>query len=160
LVPTYEFDVDPSFFVHAGLVFIPLTRPYLHDRWGTKWETKAPVGLVDKAMNGAKIFPDQQVVVLSQILINNTNFGYPAMANLQIQSFNGEKVRNLSHLIHLQETSKADYHRFDFEYDRIIVLDRKESEEATKATLEQNNIPFYKSLNKNVPQTWDNNNKV
>jgi len=157
LVPPYEFDVDPSFFVHAGLLFIPLTRPYLHDRWGTKWDTKAPVGLVDKAMNGTKQFLDQQVVVLSQILINNTNFGYPSMAHLQLLYFNGEKVRNMAHLIHLQETSNADFHRFEFEYDRMLVLDRKEAEEATEATLTQNNIPRAKSLNSHSPLTWSEN---
>lgn len=36
LVPLNEFDRSPSYFIHAGLTFINLTQPYLHE-WGEHW---------------------------------------------------------------------------------------------------------------------------
>lgn len=36
LVSINEYDKTPSYFIHAGLTFIPLVQPYLHE-WGDDW---------------------------------------------------------------------------------------------------------------------------
>jgi hypothetical protein len=101
LVPVHQYDLAPSYYIFAGLVFVPLTQPFLHE-WGTtllsapvvvhviavrltsqslivmlvvcargpcgageEWYNACPRKLCDRAMNGEKMEPDQQVVVLS-----------------------------------------------------------------------------------------------
>eukprot|EP00026_Physarum_polycephalum_P013236 Phypoly_transcript_13616.p2 GENE.Phypoly_transcript_13616~~Phypoly_transcript_13616.p2 ORF type:complete len:119 (+),score=22.79 Phypoly_transcript_13616:258-614(+) len=53
LVPVHQFEKFPSYFVYAGLVFIPLVQPYLHE-WDD-WYNNSPRKLCDKAINGIKI---------------------------------------------------------------------------------------------------------
>lgn len=41
----------PSFLMYAGLVFVPLSQPYLHE-FGEDWIANSPRRLVEKALNG------------------------------------------------------------------------------------------------------------
>ncbi len=50
----------------AGLVFTPLTQPYLHE-FGEDWSNSCPRRLYDKAMHSIIQKPGQQVVILSQV---------------------------------------------------------------------------------------------
>ncbi len=66
LVPVHCYDRLPSYYMYAGLVFVPLTQPYLHE-YGEDWMNSAPRRLYDKAMHGMMQKPGQQIVVLSQV---------------------------------------------------------------------------------------------
>ena len=59
----------------AGLVFTPLTRPYLVDTFGRNWVKRSPVDLIKLAYYGSLEYTDQQVVILSTILVNDVNTG-------------------------------------------------------------------------------------
>ncbi len=50
----------------AGLVFTPLTQPYLHE-FGEDWSNSCPRRLYDKSMHSIIQKPGQQVVILSQV---------------------------------------------------------------------------------------------
>lgn len=66
LVPVHKYDQLPSYFIYAGLVFVPLTQPYLHE-YGDDWMQSSPRRLVDKALNSLMQKPGQQIIVLSQV---------------------------------------------------------------------------------------------
>lgn len=67
----------------AGLVFVPLSQPYLHE-YGDDWITSSPRRLVDKALNGLMDKPGQQIIVMSQVLVDDINTGYQQFQNLQV----------------------------------------------------------------------------
>lgn len=67
----------------AGLVFVPLSQPYLHE-YGDDWITSSPRRLVDKALNGLMDRPGQQIIVMSQVLVDDINTGYQQFQNLQV----------------------------------------------------------------------------
>ncbi|VFQ92670.1 unnamed protein product [Cuscuta campestris] len=48
LVPVHQFDRLPSYYIFAGLVFTPLTQPYLHE-YGDDWYNSSPRRLCEKA---------------------------------------------------------------------------------------------------------------
>ena len=66
LVPVHKYDQLPSYLIYAGLVFVPLTQPYLHE-YGDDWMANSPRRLVDKALNTLMEKPKQQIVILSQV---------------------------------------------------------------------------------------------
>jgi S1-C subfamily serine protease len=104
LVATTLYDQGASYFILAGLVFTPLSRPYLHDTFGKSWSKRAPVDLIAKTYYGTLEFPDQQVVLLSNILVDDSNAGYGAsFHNIELVSLNGVRVKNLKHLVELVE---------------------------------------------------------
>lgn len=66
LVPIHQFDRLPSYFIFAGLVFTPLTQPYLHE-YGDDWYNSAPRRLCERALTGILTKPGEQLVILSQV---------------------------------------------------------------------------------------------
>ena len=55
-----------------------LNQPYLHE-FGEDWVSSSPRRLVEKALNGLMARPGQQVVVLSQVLVDDVNTGFLAV---------------------------------------------------------------------------------
>lgn len=66
LVPVHQFDKLPSYFIFAGLVFVPLTQPYLHE-YGEDWYNTSPRRLCERALRELPQKDGQQLVILSQV---------------------------------------------------------------------------------------------
>ncbi|KAL0322248.1 UNVERIFIED_CONTAM: Protease Do-like 10, mitochondrial [Sesamum calycinum] len=111
LVPVHQFDKLPSYFIFAGLVFIPLTQPYLHE-YGEDWYNTSPRRLCERALREMPQKAGQQLVILSQVLMDDINTGYERLADLQVTKVNGIEVDNLKHLRQLVENSSNSV-RFD-----------------------------------------------
>jgi hypothetical protein len=146
LVPL-DYESLPSYFIYAGLVFVPLTQLYLRHQWGKQWDRKAPVRLCDLAINCELKYPDQEIVLLSQVLVHEVNIGYQHTTNIQVKKFNGVEIRNLQHLVSLVEAADAqtEFVRFDLEFERAIILERSQAEQASTEVLKQHFIPSNKS---------------
>jgi hypothetical protein len=71
LVPIQMYDVLPKYFIYAGLVFIPLTQPYLHE-YGEDWYSQSPRRLCDRALFWEAQEAGQELVILSQVLRDET----------------------------------------------------------------------------------------
>lgn len=66
LVPVHQFDKLPSYFIFAGLVFIPLTQPFLHE-YGEEWYNTSPRRLCERALRELPKKPGEQFIILSQV---------------------------------------------------------------------------------------------
>lgn len=66
LVPVHQFDKLPSYYIFAGLVFIPLIQPYLHE-YGEDWYNTSPRRLCERALREFPKKPGEQLVILSQV---------------------------------------------------------------------------------------------
>eukprot|EP01098_Paradermamoeba_levis_P015617 TRINITY_DN8027_c0_g1_i1.p1 TRINITY_DN8027_c0_g1~~TRINITY_DN8027_c0_g1_i1.p1 ORF type:complete len:527 (-),score=136.94 TRINITY_DN8027_c0_g1_i1:13-1548(-) len=122
--PYHSHDRLPSYFIHAGLVFCKLTFPYLEE-YGEDWFHSSPRKLCHKALFTDKSFETEEIVILSHVLVDEINYGYSTMANFQVLQFNGEKVKNLKHLMTLIEENKDLYSRIDLDDNGVIILDRE-----------------------------------
>lgn len=67
LVPVHQFDKLPSYYIFAGLVFVPLTQPYLHE-YGEDWYNSSPRRLCERALRELPKKAGEQLVILSQVL--------------------------------------------------------------------------------------------
>lgn len=84
LIPFHIKGKPPTYFIVAGLVFTPVTVPYLRSEYGKEYDFDAPVKLLDKMMHAMAERPDQQVIVLSQVLASEVNIGYEEILNTQV----------------------------------------------------------------------------
>ncbi|KGN61234.1 protease Do-like 10, mitochondrial [Cucumis sativus] len=139
LVPVHQFDKLPSYYIFAGLVFIPLTQPYLHE-YGEDWYNTSPRRLCERALRELPKKPGEQFVILSQVLMDDINAGYERLAELQVKKVNGVEVDNLKHLCQLVDKSE-DSVRFDLDDDRVIVLNFEMAKIATSRILKRHRIP-------------------
>lgn len=94
LLPMFTFDREPEYLVAGGLVFQPLTQPYLRG-WGEDWRRRAPFRMVYYSSSSPS--PEMPaLVVLSQVLPDPLNVGYQEFRNLVVDKINGRTVRRLS----------------------------------------------------------------
>ncbi|CAK7326008.1 unnamed protein product [Dovyalis caffra] len=117
LVPVHQFDKLPSYYIFAGLVFVPLTQPYLHE-YGEDWYNTSPRRLCERALKELPKKAGQQLIILSQVLMDDINAGYERLSELQVKKVNGVEIDNLKHLCQLVEDCSSESLRFDLDDDR------------------------------------------
>lgn len=141
LVPAHIKGKPPSYYIIAGFVFSALSVPYLRSEYGKDYDYDAPVKLLDKLLHSMARTEDEQLVVISQVLVADINIGYEDIVNTQVLAFNGVHVKNLRHLADMVENCEDEFLRFDLEYQQIVVLATKKSKEATPDILATHCIP-------------------
>lgn len=140
LVPVHQFDKLPSYFIFAGLVFTPLTQPYLHE-YGDDWYNTSPRRLCERALTATPKKHGEQLVILSQVLMDDINAGYERLAEYQVKKVNGVEVDNLKHLCQLVEGCTEKNIRFDLDDERVVVLNFQAGKDATSRILTRHRIP-------------------
>ncbi|KAL6497458.1 Protease Do-like 9 [Orobanche gracilis] len=87
--------------------------------------------------------PEEQIVVVSQVLVADINIGYEDIVNTQVLAFNDRPVKNLKSLAQMVECCKcnAEYLKFDLAYQQIVVLQTKNAKAATLDILSTHCIP-------------------
>ncbi|KAK8586905.1 hypothetical protein V6N13_085921 [Hibiscus sabdariffa] len=131
LIPAHTSGKPPSYYIIAGFVFTAVTVPYLRSEYGKDYEFDAPVKLLDKHLHAMSQSTDEQLVVVSQVLVADINIGYEEIVNTQVLAFNGKPVKNLKNLANMVDSCKDKYLRFDLEYQQIVVLQTKAAKAAT-----------------------------
>ena len=142
VVPYGVYDQAPEYFILGGLVFQPLTYPYLQ-RWGSEWERRAPFRLTYYTPDEAT--KDQpSIVVLSQVLPDPYNIGYQEQRYQVLQKVNGRKVSTLTELREALKTPKDKFHVLDFQAgeaaQRVVLAADGADDAATKRVLQRYGI--------------------
>ncbi|CAN7136274.1 unnamed protein product [Brassica rapa subsp. narinosa] len=141
LIPGHIGGKPPSYFIVAGFVFTTVSVPYLRSEYGKEYEFDAPVKLLDKHLHAMAQSVDEQLVVVSQVLVSDINIGYEEIVNTQVLAFNGKPVKNLKCLAEMVENCDDEYMEFSLDYDQIVVLQTKTAKEATLDILTTHCIP-------------------
>lgn len=144
LVPSDPLDgerlgTQPEYLLVGGLVFVPLTLPFLMEICAGDL-SNSPTRLLHKTLHGRLEFPGQQVVIISEVLACELTQGYEVHHLRQVISCDGEAVRNLGHLASLVARSKETFLRFQLSEDQVIALRREGLAEATEAVAKLNQI--------------------
>ncbi|CAM9781012.1 unnamed protein product [Ectocarpus sp. 8 AP-2014] len=143
LCPVHFGGRAPSYFVLGGLVFTVMSAPYLEH------EIEEGAGglahLLSTAEHGVRASNDEDIVILTQVLAHEVNVGYEGFSNMQLLSFNGERVKSLKHLVRLADANRQEFLRFELFRDRLIVLEAAGVPEATTQICKDNSIPSPRS---------------
>jgi PDZ domain len=99
VIPPYNLDQPPAYYVLGGLIFQELSRQYLRE-WGGNWQKDAPQRLLYLDRYQQELFPEsnRHVVVLSQVLPANNTIGYDDLAYLVVEKVNGKEIKSLGDL--------------------------------------------------------------
>lgn len=136
------YDQAPDYYFIGGLIFTNLSASYLAE-WGKE---SPPVELLAKAGKW-KERPEDETIVLSQVLADKINMGYQGIASAVLKTVNGEKVHNLRELISVIGNTKDEFVIFAFEDDPPIILDVKKMRAATPRIMERYRVPADRSKN-------------
>ena len=135
-VEPYLYDRHPEYYIFGGLVFTRLSFSYL-DEFGNDYPT---FELLEK-FKEEKADPNDNVVILTQILGDEVNVGYQDHCAEILVSINGQKVHNLREVVELVEHCEDEYITFLFENDRPITLNVDKLKKATPQILDRYRIP-------------------
>ncbi len=144
LVAEDAYDVKPTYYLHGGLLFVPLSRDFLKT-WGDDWWTSAPGHLLAYFEQGVRSPERVQVVVLQKVLADRVTQGYSDFESLVIDQAEGEQVRDLQHLIEIVQAAQGDFVTFETEDGSRLVLDRAEAKSRTAAIMESYGVPADRS---------------
>jgi S1-C subfamily serine protease len=144
LVPEDRFDVRPTFYLHAGLLFVPLTRDYLKT-WGSEWWSAAPSELMAIYESGIRTASRREVVILQKVLADEVNQGYHDLTSKVVVRVQGKKIRDLRHLIGIVEAARGDFLRFEFDDRSAVVMDRVLAERRHEEILHRFGVPADRS---------------
>lgn len=136
LIPTALYDVPPEYVMAGGLVFQPMTVPYLKS-WGNDWQRRAPVRLIH--YKGQPPTEDRpRLVVLSTVLPDPYNLGYQSYRFLVVDKVNGQRISYINQLQAAFDKSDGDFHIVEFEQGESverIVLDAARLGAATQRVM-------------------------
>ncbi|CAH2069942.1 unnamed protein product [Thlaspi arvense] len=115
-----------------GFVFVPLSKPYIDSDHSVKVCKCPSEGKPKKA--------GEQIVIISQVLLNDITAEYRDFKEFQVKKVNGVEVLNLRHLSELVEECRAEELRLELENEKVIVVNYKSAKEATTLMLEHHGI--------------------
>ena len=135
----FMYDRAPDYFLFGGFVFTTVSvnyalevRPDIHD-----------------PLFEEKEFEDEEPVVISAVMPDLCAEGYLGVSESLVRSVNGEKVRNLRHLVSLVEGFEGEFLVFGLddgnEWDSTCIVDAAEMREATSRVMENYAIPADRS---------------
>lgn len=100
-------DAFPAYLIVGGLVFVPLSVPFLDHHWGWPQYSPPPAlaallrDTVDGSAEGVgegEVSPAEEVVILAKVLPSDINFGYQDLGGVRLLSLNGTNVSSLRQL--------------------------------------------------------------
>lgn len=140
MLPTFPV-APPSYFIHAGLVFVPASVPYLRSEYGTHYDFDSPVRLLEQLLHGQVQKEGDQYVVLGHVLAAEVNIGYEQVINVAVKAVNGVPVSNLKQLAALVDGCTDRFLRLDLDHGSLLVVDTAAARAAGPDILAQHSIP-------------------
>ncbi len=125
VIPPYNADTPPPYYVLGGLIFQELSRQFLKE-WGGNWVKDAPQRFVYFDRYQSELFPEgnRRVVILTQVLPANSTLGYDELAYLTVLKVNGKEVKSLRDVAEAAKQSVDGFIKVETEEDpKQIILD-------------------------------------
>ncbi len=127
---------QPTYFLMAGFVFVPLTVNYYST---AGWDAFKPE-LQDLFFHGLPSPDREQVVLMSHVLPHEINKGYEYMANCIVTKVNGRPISDMRDLVEAFKNPVGAYHVIevdDFDWSgSTIILDASKADQATEEVMD------------------------
>ena len=163
LIPYHSYDVPKGFltyFIFGGIVFAPLSKFLLYDKYGSKWYQHSPQELLNIYYNNNIIeYENEEIVLLAHILPHKTTYGYETSLKdcCIIKKCNDIEIKNVAHLSVVIDGLVSDYEndnkeceqfvRLEVSPHNICVLDLAEARDALSQVLKEQCIECDRSDN-------------
>ena len=93
-------DAKATYVFFAGLIFVPLSMPFLDSYGGGEWED-AQENLTVLVTQSRREKKEEELIVMCRVIVNEINYGYEDFEGEVVKSVNGVNVNNMKHLYEL-----------------------------------------------------------
>lgn len=147
----------PSYFIHGPLVFSPLKANAIALYYRVKPALDNMQGPLLSRRFDRVLFPDEELVVVTAPLFKHKIArGYSDPVGQVVQEVNGQKIKNLRHLVEFLCQNQDEYLKFRFaeEATEILVFRRQEMNKATEEIMEENGIAASRRGSEDMLRVW------
>ena len=144
----HEVDCLPRYFIVGGLVFLPLTRPWVQ----ITFRRKEPNCVIANHLIEVPENENQEIIILSKVLAADVNFGFQGIRNGVVRTFNDVEIENLHHLAQMVRDCCGKFYTFTLHFKTRITLNREECMATENKILNQHSIQFPAY---GCDETWD-----
>ncbi|HJT80894.1 MAG TPA: PDZ domain-containing protein, partial [Chthoniobacterales bacterium] len=148
VIPPYNLDQPPPYYVAGGLIFLELSRQYLKE-WGVNWQREAPPRFVYLDRFQSEFFPEgnRRIVIISQVLPSASTIGYDELAFLTVKKVNGKEIRSLGDVAEAMKQPQDGFIKVETEEDpKQLELDAAQVEQERQALQENYGISALQRL--------------
>ena len=104
LIPSHIFGKAPRYLIKGGFVFQELSKSYLQG-YGEKWETRAPIDLLDVFNHPEDYEADRnRLVILSRTIPTEATLGYERISGAIVNKVNGKKIADIPSIVEAFKT--------------------------------------------------------
>lgn len=141
LVPNPIYDINPTYYIFSGFVFMPLTYNMIAD-----WRGKGHVSsFIHYYTSMSKEKPNQQIVMLTKVLAHSINIGYHNIEGAFVEKINGREIINIKDVNDAFMNNKNDFHVIEIKNNSTrgsqkIIFDARKSIEANKEIMKKFDI--------------------
>ncbi len=155
VIPPYNVDEPPTYYVLGGLIFQELSRQYLKE-WGGNWQKDAPQRFVYMDRFQSELYPaaHRRIVILSQVLPADTTIGYDELAYLVVTKVNGRDINSLGELVEAVKHPVDGFIKIETEEDpKQLELDAAQVAAESSSLQENYGLPSLQRLDPVKPTT-------
>ena len=148
VVPPYNLDQAPPYYVAGGLIFLELSRQYLRE-WGANWQKEAPPRFVFLDRFQSELFPEGKgrIVIISQVLPSASTIGYDELAFLTVKKVNGKEIKSLGDVAEAMKEPQDGFIKIETEEDpKQLELDAAQVEQERQGLQENYGISSLQRL--------------
>lgn len=128
LIPRLRYDVRPTYYIFAGLLFLPATENYFHT-W-REW-ANVPARLKNFYHHEHRSKEREQVILLSKVMAHGVNLGYHEVDDVVINTINGQTIGSMKDVIKAFEKHQGQYHSIVTGDGFTIVLDAEQARQVS-----------------------------
>merc|ERR1719461_2786575 len=144
ICPVHVYDIKPTFYVWAGLVFTHLTLPLLRHEFGGI--ASGPPLMNHRAFYSKPDDKDERIVIIPTILDHPINISYENSHKwVMVKSVNGVKVTNCKQVMDIIEKATTKFIRIDCVETGPIVMKKELAEKANKEIMRTHSVYSLKS---------------
>lgn len=141
-IKPFLYDEPTKYFVIGGYVFTQLSLSYLSEWRGS--DNNPPTELTERILEEFDS-PEEELVVISQVLGDETNVGYQNIRHRILESVNGKKIKNLKDLAETIDAQKEGFVKFITRDKTQIILDIKKARNAWERIKKNYKLPSDRS---------------
>jgi S1-C subfamily serine protease len=155
LIPRPTYDSRPTYFIFAGILFMPLTFNYMN-MWDWKDIQPRFRYYYNECLPSAR---RKQIVIISQVLAHEINVGYHKLRGAMVEKVNGRPITELSDVLRALKKPIGKYHLIEIDdhsgggepsrdhtdFGTHVTIDAAMAEKATREILARYGIPSDRS---------------
>jgi len=146
LVAPIEYGRPPTYYVHGGFVFQPLTPNFVDALGESSQQGSYLYGrLYDYFERKREKGGDQEVVLLTQVLPGECNVGYHTLGIWVVETINGKRIYSMRDLIDAIENNTSPYLVIGNNHEEEIIVDSAECKNESSEILGGHQIPSDRS---------------